>query len=373
MRYLFSVLILLVISACSNPKSFSINDKPTWLPSESKLSQGVVSKFYKADIRGEGKRDAGDISYRSYQLIGDNLLEVISYNAGYQMESKSTFKVENQKMILQSQLVENAGDTIEAIISNSSYYSWDPNNLANSSITVNYNEKAKYQTKSQQVRVFDIESLNKTGVSFEFNVSSQNLANEASQPRTSLVTTTFLEGIGLFAEEVISGERKLQVELIEQFPLSEFEKRSNHGLTRVAYINPDQKIDTISWFAPCLKPQRILDYYNTTPYAQYTGGNFKLQEYIKSNLDATLFQNESGYLVYRFVVNCEGKAGWFVTEQYDLDYQPKDFNQKLVDHLLKPLVAVDSWTPGLINGTARDSYVYITFKFKDGELIEILP
>ena len=133
------------------------------------------------------------------------------------------------------------------------------------------------------------------------------------------------------------------------------------------------RLQRISSFNPCDKSNKILDYYNTTPYAAFKEGNFELKQVVQKNLNTELLNKESGYLVFRFVINCEGEAGWFTTEEYDLDFQPKQFNKSLRSHLLDVLIGTGPWQPGILNGNSRDAYAYISFKLKNGEIIEILP
>ncbi len=78
-------------------------------------------------------------------------------------------------------------------------------------------------------------------------------------------------------------------------------------------------------------------------------------------------------LTYRFVINCEGKAGRFIFKGYDFDYQAKEFPASTWTHLLKILLSLKAWQPCVIHSENSYSYAYLTFKIKDAEIIDILP
>ena len=103
------------------------------------------------------------------------------------------------------------------------------------------------------------------------------------------------------------------------------------------------------------------------------GGKGGLWEMVENNLDPSLLKGQDGYFTFRFVVNCKGEAGRFTTEESDLKYNKKEFSSELRNHFLEMLLGVPQWESLTINGEPRDAYVYVTFKIKDDEIIEILP
>jgi hypothetical protein len=165
-----------------------------------------------------------------------------------------------------------------------------------------------------------------------------------------------------------------RLELIEQIPFKEFQQRANHGVKRVGYIDPRSVLDQGSDFKLCDKQVKVADYYNgQDKRAQYVGGKKAIWELVNQHLDKSKLFNESGYLTLRFIVNCEGEAGWFTMEEADLDFQPKRFHTETIQHFFEILYQHPNWKPCIIREEARDAYTYITFKLKDGEIIEILP
>ncbi|MEM9546267.1 MAG: hypothetical protein AAGA77_09840 [Bacteroidota bacterium] len=180
------------------------------------------------------------------------------------------------------------------------------------------------------------------------------------------------EGLGLVQSILSNDEYIYDSQLDEIMSVAEFERRSNHGTQRVAYIDTLMTIDDHTEFQPCFLPQKINDYYNDRR-AGFKGGKGRLRAILKDKLDPSKLQGQSGYLTFRFVVNCEGEAGWFVTEEAGLDYIKKKFSQECRMHLYEILKAEKEWIHLEIRKQPRDAYVYITFKLEDGEIIEILP
>lgn len=84
-------------------------------------------------------------------------------------------------------------------------------------------------------------------------------------------------------------------------------------------------------------------------------------------------KKQSGYIVIRFLVNCQGKTDRFRVSQMDMNAQPVQFEQKLTEQLVDLTKQLHEWIPGQINGTAYDSYYYLNFKIEKGNLQDINP
>lgn len=161
-------------------------------------------------------------------------------------------------------------------------------------------------------------------------------------------------------------------ELTELMSIDAYYRLKNHTLHRVGWIDTTQVMDKHNKFSTCYHFSEINDYYNDDR-ASFKGRKGALRALLKEKLDKDKLKDESGYLTYRFVINCKGKAGWFTTEEADLKYDRKKFNSECRNHLFDILYEVSEWKSLSISGNAKDAYVYITFKLKDGEIIEILP
>lgn len=84
---------------------------------------------------------------------------------------------------------------------------------------------------------------------------------------------------------------------------------------------------------------------------------------------------QSGLIRIQFVVNCQGERGLFSVNGFGDDYCPKRFDTRITDQLLTlchDRVALDDQT-ATQDTPARDTAVSLTFRLKDGRLIDILP
>jgi hypothetical protein len=184
---------------------------------------------------------------------------------------------------------------------------------------------------------------------------------------------TYVEGIGLFHIKKNFPDGQKIFELVEQMPLSAFIKLKKHDLKRVGYIDPSKTLDNNDNFRLCFKEELIHDYYNSSPQGSYAKGKKAMVKIISSKLQKEKLHNESGYLTFRFVVNCRGEAGRFVTEESSLDYEKKAFNKETIKHLFTILHQnLEKWQP-VVTDEPKDAYFYVTFKLRNGEIIEILP
>jgi hypothetical protein len=92
-----------------------------------------------------------------------------------------------------------------------------------------------------------------------------------------------------------------------------FQTLRNHNRKRIGYINPSSTMDNGSSFKLCEQEVKIRDYYNSTPEAQFGLGKKEMVNKIMSQIDRNKLFSESGYLTFRFVINCHGQAGRFTT------------------------------------------------------------
>lgn len=106
---------------------------------------------------------------------------------------------------------------------------------------------------------------------------------------------------------------------------------------------------------------------------KYPPGKDSLRLYYDKEFANQGIVNQSGYITLRFIINCKGEAGAFEVEALGLDYDKKDFNPELVDHLLELTKAITAWHPFTQGDSTFDSFTHLTFKIDNGELLEILP
>lgn len=135
------------------------------------------------------------------------------------------------------------------------------------------------------------------------------------------------------------------------------------------YIDPEKALLNKD-FLVC-NEQRILQYYNSER-ATYSKGKNNLRKFILENYQ-NKYHSESGYLNIRFIINCKGEAGRYIIHENDLDLNPKEFSESLVDQLFFLTTELKKWNPNYYNEAYYDSYMYISYRIENGEITEIIP
>lgn len=124
--------------------------------------------------------------------------------------------------------------------------------------------------------------------------------------------------------------------------------------------------------------RHIYQYYN------FEKGNFSLDKKIIRQHFESKFKpianslDERGYITIRFVVNCEGETDRFRIFQIDTEMKDTEFSEDLMNQLLALTKELKGWKAGEFNAIRDrkgkfDFYQYLTFKIRNGDLIDILP
>jgi len=145
---------------------------------------------------------------------------------------------------------------------------------------------------------------------------------------------------------------------------------------RVAYIDLQKALNTEN-FEVC-DSTYIVDYYNRGRddsihrRTKYNTNKNGLRKEVMSKYKNRNY-SDSGYLNFRFIVNCKGQAGAYVIHENDLDLNAKKFNSELVRQLFDITVGLKKWNPNFMRGKERDSYMYISYRIENGNITEIIP
>lgn len=137
----------------------------------------------------------------------------------------------------------------------------------------------------------------------------------------------------------------------------------------VEYIDPNNSLYNND-FDIC-NDGLIFNYYNPQK-ATYSKGKNNLRKFILTNYNKKSY-SDSGYLNIHFVINCKGETGRYKIYENDLNLEPYTFDSNLKNQLLELTRQLKPWNPNIIRGDKVDSYMYISYKIKNGEIIEILP
>lgn len=140
---------------------------------------------------------------------------------------------------------------------------------------------------------------------------------------------------------------------------------------QLGHISPSAFGDD-SEFKACYEERMFPYYYGKDP-SKFSHGKDSLRNYFLKYYDHLGYTNESGYITVRFIINCEGEAGRHQLLQVGLDYQEKEFNAQLTDKLLQLTKNLKDWDPIIFGDSTYDSFIHLTFKIENGELVEILP
>jgi len=363
-------LIVLTICACQTSK-FDFGRATNYLPSKKLLKEGVVNKYYTHQKKHTSQDISTHIMYTTFQSENDKLLSKL-FDPDYSLVRSSTYSFKDDKMILLKEIQYEGKDTFKTKIVEPILKDW----ASQHSFTERerrYSEGWKSVLRSTQERNVDTTFLNRPSKLFE----GKSFRVNSNETDTFKINTTYkeiyTENLGFSYTEWEDSTTKYWIELIEQMPLKEFERQARHGLHRVAYIDQDETLDKNEPFELCEVNDRIYDYYNGGATNIYKGGKKAIWNIVNQYLDVEKLFVESGYLTFRFIVNCKGEAGRFITEEADLDYQPKTFNEATVTHFYEILKEMTGWIPTKLKEEDVDAYFYLTFKLKDGKLIEFLP
>ena len=105
----------------------------------------------------------------------------------------------------------------------------------------------------------------------------------------------------------------------------------------------------------------------------YEGEKPALVHFFRQSYKGNAFGDQTGYVTIRFIVNCQGRTGRFRVQEMDLNYQPKAFNRKLTDQLLRLTKELDGWKPAQEEGKFYDYYYYLSFQIVNGQITAIMP
>ena len=362
--------VFLLLFSCQPPDP-ELGIAEQYLPSAELLQSGVVNKYYYHFESENGYAKNTDIEYLLLKVEKPGQLIWQTYGAGFNLKRDRLYQFEGDKMIMLSEKQIYQRDTIDVEILEPISIDWK--NGGNTfmkranilgrfrrwELNLSSMKDSMVMERPAKILTSDYNTL--------FVYKEDTTRNEFSMPNI------YVEGFGPFTYKYKTDRGTFSSDLVEQMSFAEFQKRANHGVKRVAYIDPENVMDSKKALETCEPIHAIFDYYNGTPDGRYEGGKGALRRTIIPQVDKEKLNNESGYLTFRFVINCKGETGRFVTEQADLDFQKKEFNKETVTHLFEIVESLEKWQPAKVQEKLRDSYAYLTFKLKDGEIIEFLP
>lgn len=342
-----------------------------YFPHPAFLQEGIAQKYYFHYQRPDQPEIWTNINYLTYQINDQQELIITNYDADFTPNRLRRVVFDHGAMEVLEDVQYDGADTTRFAMLQPTMRNW----LADTATLIKENKAGDLtiQSTEQQIQRKDTLIENRPGVIFYGQYEAIRYAAGDTTSFSNTFTETYLEGLGLYHQHFQSDRFHGTLELITQMPMPEFRKQQQHGLERVAYNDPEHTLGYRPDFELCTTTEAIIDYYNADPDIHYRGGKYALWKAIRPQLEPGKLENASGYLTFRFVINCEGKTGRFTLEPADLNFQPTQFPEQTVVHLGEITAGLTDWQRGQLKGEPADAYAYLTYKLKDGELVELLP
>ncbi len=138
----------------------------------------------------------------------------------------------------------------------------------------------------------------------------------------------------------------------------------------IGYLDPQKTISDTN-FKIC-SDERIFKTHHGAPKIAYAPNKGVFRNTILSEYKNQGF-TDSGYLNFRFIINCKGEPGRFEITEMNLNLEETKLNEKLVDQLFTLTAQSRHWNTFTFKNEARDYYMYVSYKIENGEISEILP
>jgi len=139
---------------------------------------------------------------------------------------------------------------------------------------------------------------------------------------------------------------------------------------KIGWIPFDKSIDKAN-FKVC-DELNIEEYYQVNP--SYGEGIAIIRKYISSHQkELEALCEKDGYVIVRFVINCEGQTDRYRTKFMSLNYTDENtVNAELQKKIIQLIRNMGNWTPGKYDGKNYDCYQHLKFLFKNSQLVDVL-
>lgn len=127
------------------------------------------------------------------------------------------------------------------------------------------------------------------------------------------------------------------------------------------------KNDDNSTFKVC-DDKRITQYYSTK--SNYQGGKKAIKREIWKITEQLTFKN-SGFITFRFIINCNGEIGRFRVKTIDNELKENNFETQKVETLQTTIENLKKWNAGTWHDETLDSYFVLNFKVEKGKITDI--
>ena len=139
---------------------------------------------------------------------------------------------------------------------------------------------------------------------------------------------------------------------------------------KIGWIPFDKSIDN-SNFKVC-DELNIEEYYQVNP--SYGEGMPSIRKYFTAHQqELEALCEKDGYVIVRFVINCQGQTDRYRTKFMSLNYTDENsVNAELQKKIIQLTRNMGNWTSGKYDGKTYDCYQHLKFLFKNSQLVDIL-
>lgn len=139
---------------------------------------------------------------------------------------------------------------------------------------------------------------------------------------------------------------------------------------KIGWIQYDKSLDN-SNFKVC-DELNIEEYYQVNP--SYGEGLPSIKKYISAHQqELEALCKKDGYVIVRFVINCQGQTDRYRTKFMLLNYTDENtVNAELQKKIIQLMRDMGNWTPGKYDGKTYDCYQHLKFLFKNSKLVDVL-
>ena len=369
LKYVFLTAVLVSsLVGCESPTSVPLAAQD-FLPAVEHLQDGVLQEYLTRYDQGPNKDVQGQIEYSFYKLSANGKeVDIVGLTTALAPNSLTKLQVNDTMLLVKMSERYFRLDTIQHQIGEAELLRFD----GNTSVLEVETQRWKSTRHLSQVADTTWRGMSaKRFVGAEYSHTSASGITDTAQ-----LVKLYVTGLGVVFSQTTRNSSTYTRELVRQLTPKQHADLKATVPRRVAYIDPDSTLipDLQDW-ALCRDESLIADYYNPTPDIGYPGGHYTLNRDLIPKLDLAPFTSESGYLTIRFVVNCEGEVGRFTTDEADLNFKPKKFPAAAVKEVALAIQMLKGWNTGRVRSDEplADFYTYITLKFEDGKLIDLLP
>ncbi len=141
----------------------------------------------------------------------------------------------------------------------------------------------------------------------------------------------------------------------------------NYQVTnRVGDLSFNKEIDN-STFNVC-DEKRITQYYSTK--SNYQGGKKAIKKELWNITEQLTFEN-SGFITFRFIINCKGEIGRFRIKTIDSELKENSLETQKIKTLQTSIENLTEWNAGMWKDKTFDSYFVLNFKIEQGKITDI--